>query len=88
MGSPGPYWQLPSITKDKLDLLICGEVNEWELVGYVRDAQAYGHTLGLIVIGHQPTEEAGMAYLAQWLRPKLQDIPVTHVSSGFPLKTV
>ena len=88
VGSPGPYWQLPSVTKDRLDLLICGEVNEWELVEYVRDAQTYGHKLGLIIVGHQPTEEAGMAYLAQWLRPKLQNIPVTHVSSGFPLRTV
>ena len=88
VGSPGPHWQLPSVTTDRLDLLICGEVNEWELVEYVRDARTYGRTLGLIIVGHQPTEEAGMAYLAQWLRPKLQDIPVTHVPSGFPLRTV
>ena len=42
VGSPGPYWQLPAITNDRLDLLICGEVNEWELSEYVRDAQTYG----------------------------------------------
>ena len=68
----------------RLDLLVCGEVNEWELTEYVRDTQAYGHNLGLIIIGHQPTEEAGMAYLAEWLAPRLPDI--SHVSSGYPLK--
>ena len=86
VGSPGPYWQLPSITNDKLDLLICGEVNEWELSEYVRDAQTYGRTLGLIIVGHEPTEEAGMAYLAEWLEPKLPGISIAHVPSGYPLR--
>ena len=88
VGSPGPYLQLPAITDDTLDLLICGEVNEWELTEYVRDAQTYGRKLGLIIVGHEPTEEAGMAYLAEWLRPKLSGITVTHVSSGYPLTTL
>ena len=86
-GSPGPYFQLPSIKEDKLDLLICGEVDEWALTEYVRDAQTYGHKLGLIIVGHQPSEEAGMAYLAEWLEPKLPNIPISHIPSGYPLKT-
>ena len=88
VGSPGPYRHLPSITSDKLDLLICGEVGEWELTEYVRDAHTYEHTLGLIIVGHQPTEEAGMAYLAEWLEPKLPGILVTHIASGYPLTTI
>lgn len=88
VGSPGPYWQLPSVTNDKLDLLVCGEVSEWELAEYVRDARTYGHALGLIIVGHQPTEEAGMAYLAEWLEPKLLGVHVTHVPSGYPLTTI
>lgn len=87
VGSPGPYWQIPSITKDRLDLLVCGEVAEWELAEYVRDARFYGYKLALVVFGHQPSEEAGMAYLAQWLAPKLPGIPVTHIPSGYPLQT-
>ena len=88
VGSPGPYWQLPSVTEDRLELLICGEVNEWELSEYVRDAQTYGHKLGLIIVGHEPTEEAGMAYLAEWLGAKLPNVPIAHVPSGYPLKAV
>ena len=88
VGSPGPYFQLPAITRHRLDLLICGEVNEWALTEYVRDAQTYGHKLGLIIVGHQPSEESGMAYLAEWLKPKLSDIPISHVPSGYPLRTL
>ena len=88
VGSPGPYLQLPAITRDKLELLICGEVNEWELTEYVRDARTYERKLALIIVGHEPTEEAGMAYLAEWLAPKLPGISVIHVPSGYPLRTV
>ena len=87
VGSPGPYLQLPLVTEHKLELLICGEVDEWALTEYVRDAQTYGCKLGLIIVGHEPSEEAGMAYLAEWLTPK-SGVPVTHVSSGYPLKTL
>ena len=87
-GSLGPYWQLPSITNDKLDLLICGEIDEWALSEYVRDARTYGHNLALMIVGHEPSEEAGMAYLAEWLKPKLPGLTVTHISSGYPLTTV
>ncbi len=87
VGSPGLYFQLPSVREDRLDLLICGEVDEWALTEYVRDAQTYGRKLGLIIVGHQPSEEAGMTYLAEWLEPKLPKVPITHISSGYPLKT-
>ena len=88
VGSPGPYLQLPAIKEHKLELLVCGEVNEWELTEYVRDARTYGAKLALIVVGHEPTEEAGMAYLAEWLAPKLSGVSVTHISSGYPLRTL
>ena len=88
VGSPGPYLQLPAITEHKLELLICGEIDEWALSEYVRDAQTYGRKLGLIVVGHEPTEEAGMAYSAEWLEPQLPGIPITHIPSGYPLKTL
>lgn len=88
VGSPGPHRQIPSVTSDKLDLLLCGEVDEWALSEYVRDAQTYGRKLGLIIVGHEPSEEAGMAYLAEWLKPKLPGILIQHIPSGYPLKTV
>ena len=88
VGSPGPYLQLPLITEHKLDLVICGEVDEWALSEYVRDARTYGHKLALMIVGHEPSEEAGMAYLAAWLKPKLPGLDVTHISSGYPLTTV
>ena len=88
VGSPPGNWHIASRTQDGLELLICGEIGETDLAEYVRDANYYGQNLGLIVVGHQPSEEAGMAYLARWLQPQLPDVPVTHIASGFPLRMI
>jgi len=88
VGAPGWRYQHMAITKGNLDVLVCGEVNEWETPEYVRDAVAQGRPLGLIVLGHANTEEAGMAYLAEWLAPKVPGIPITHVPAGDPFRVV
>jgi putative NIF3 family GTP cyclohydrolase 1 type 2 len=66
------------------DVLICGEAREWEAYEYVRDAAAAGFRKGLIVLGHCASEEPGMEYLAEWLRPRLPGVPVRHVPAGDP----
>jgi hypothetical protein len=42
---------------------------------------------GLIVLGHVVSEEAGMAWLAIWLRERLPALTVTHLPAGEPLRT-
>jgi putative NIF3 family GTP cyclohydrolase 1 type 2 len=71
-----------------VDALIAGEVAEWETTEWVRDAIAQGRPKGLIVAGHQRTEEPGMAYLAECIRERQPGIPVTHVASGDPFASV
>ncbi len=68
------------------DVVIAGEVHEWETAEYVRDAQYQGLNKALIVTGHAVSEEAGMAYLAEWLRERLPDLPITHLPSGDPFQ--
>ena len=46
---------------------------------YVRDAMCLGKNKALIVTGHAASEEAGMAYLAEWLRERIPDVPITHI---------
>jgi putative NIF3 family GTP cyclohydrolase 1 type 2 len=36
----------------------------------------------LIVLGHAKSEEPGMAYLVEWLKSLVGDVPVTHVPVG------
>ena len=85
-GAWGGKIQMNSIIADKPDVLIVGELSEWETAEYVRDARLLGDKLSLIVIGHAMSEEPGMEWLAQWLQSRLPGIPITHIPSGNPLK--
>lgn len=62
------------------DVVMVGETNEWETCEYVRDAISLGSPKGLIVLGHGNSEDAGMRYLVDWLKPRIDDgIPVHHI---------
>ena len=82
VGAPGGRWQIDVLAD--VDLLIAGEVAEWETTEYVRDAIAQGIPKSLIVAGHEPTEEAGMAAFVDWVSPLFPGLPITHVPSGNP----
>lgn len=71
------------VEKD-IDVMVCGEITEWTSCSYVRDAAMLGKRKGMIVLGHNRTEEAGMKYLPDWLQPLVGDIPVCFISSGDP----
>lgn len=85
-GAAGGRRQMQLLAGEKPDVLIVGEVNEWETAEYVRDAQAMGSNMSLIVLGHAESEEPGMEWLVGWLSPKVKDIRVTHVASGNPFR--
>ncbi len=65
--------------------MVCGETSEWQVYEYVRDANSLGLHKGLLVIGHERSEEPGMAYLAEWLKGRLPGLAITHVPAGDPL---
>ena len=68
-----------------VDVLVVGEVREWETTEYVRDANWQGdEQKGLIVLGHALSEEPGMKWLAQWLTPRLPNVIVVHQPCGDP----
>lgn len=85
VGSPGGKWQIEALRGD-VDVVITGEINEWETCEYVRDAIYQGLSKGLIVAGHEVSEEAGMTYLVEWLRPRFPGVPITHIPSGDPFQ--
>ena len=65
-------------------VLVCGEINEWETAEYVRDSNAIGQNLALVVIGHAASEEAGMQHVASWLEPIVPGIPIRFIAAGDP----
>jgi putative NIF3 family GTP cyclohydrolase 1 type 2 len=82
VGAPGGRVQISLLPH--VHVLIAGEVAEWETTEWVRDSITQGSPKGLMVAGHQHSEEAGMDYLAQWLRERQPTIPIWSVSSGDP----
>ncbi len=88
VGSPGGRWHIRALSEANVDVVICGEVNEWDTTEYVRDAQRLGLQKAAVVIGHANSEEAGMRWLADWLREQLPDVPVAHVPAGDPFRFV
>lgn len=85
-GAVGGKRQIESIMKEKPDVLICGESNEWETPEYVRNAVEMGQKLSMIEIGHSASEEGGSEFLTSWLRKYTPEIPVAHIPSGNSLQ--
>jgi putative NIF3 family GTP cyclohydrolase 1 type 2 len=69
-----------------LDVIVAGEILEWTLCAYVRDAAQLGLKKALIVSGHNRTEEAGMKHLPEWLTTFLPGLPVFFVEAGDPYR--
>lgn len=85
-GAAGGGSQIKLLQQEKPDLLIVGEVNEWETPEYIRDARSTGSNMSLMVLGHAESEEPGMEWLVPWLQPKVGDIKVKHIPSHNPFK--
>lgn len=83
-GAWGGQRQIAVVEKEKPDLLIVGEVHEWETAEYIRDARQLGSKTALIILGHSASEEPGMAWMAEWLQPKIPGLKVTHIASEDP----
>ena len=67
-----------------VDVIVAGEVREWESVEYVRDKVFSGEKKGLILVGRVASEEPGMNVCANWLKTFVSEVPVRHISAGDP----
>lgn len=83
-GASGGQRQIGTVEKEKPDVIIIGEVHEWETAEYIRDARSLGSKTALIILGHSVSEEPGMEWLVDWLQPKVKGINVTHIASNNP----
>ncbi len=88
VGMAGGKFPIEMVGRDDIDVLVCGEINEWETSEYVRDALHFYQEKGLLILGHVNSEESGMKWCADWLRPLLPGMEITHVSAGDPFHFV
>lgn len=70
----------------KPDVILCGEVTEWTLPAYVRDAYQMGMAKAILILGHERSEEWGMKHLPEWMRSVTGDIPVEFIDAGEPFQ--
>lgn len=70
--------------ENKLDLLICGDITEWTISAYVRDAAAMGMNKGMLVLGHERSEEMGMKHLGKWLKDITGNHEIQFIDAGEP----
>lgn len=85
VGSPGIAAQLAALRHPEVDVMLIGETSEWAIGEYVRDANATGRDIAMVLAGHRNSEEAGMAWIARWLSRELA-IDVHHLPAGDPFQ--
>jgi len=72
------------LARPDVDVLIGGETREWEVVEYAQDIITTGKKKGLILLGHVVSEQSGMKYCAEWLRPFVTEVPVEFIAAPEP----
>jgi putative NIF3 family GTP cyclohydrolase 1 type 2 len=83
-GSSGFAKEARALEIPDVQVLITGEPREWETVEYVADAVTEGKSKALIILGHVPSEQAGMDECARWLKTFVSEVPVVFVPARDP----
>jgi putative NIF3 family GTP cyclohydrolase 1 type 2 len=83
-GASGGQKQVGLVETEKPDVLVIGELSEWETAEYIRDSQLLGKKTSLIILGHAASEEPGMEWVAEWLKPMFPSLDITHIPSRDP----
>ena len=87
-GAAGFERETHALERDDVQVLLVGETREWETVEYAADAVSQGRNKALIVIGHIPSEQAGMEECARWLKGFVKTVPVEFVAAKQPFWTL
>jgi putative NIF3 family GTP cyclohydrolase 1 type 2 len=76
--SPAIMWQRYSQT----DMILAGEVREWENTLYAADMFTAGEKRALVTIGRVASEDPGMRVCAAWLATIVKEVPSRWISAG------
>jgi putative NIF3 family GTP cyclohydrolase 1 type 2 len=83
-GAAGMQREIGALENPDIQLLITGESREWETVEYAADAVQRKENKALIVLGHIPSEQAGMEECTRWLKTFVSEVPVKFVPAAQP----
>jgi putative NIF3 family GTP cyclohydrolase 1 type 2 len=83
-GAAGFVRETHALERDDVEVLLLGETREWETVEYAADAVTEGRRKALIVIGHIPSEQAGMDECTRWLQTFVTNVKIEFVPAKQP----
>jgi putative NIF3 family GTP cyclohydrolase 1 type 2 len=66
------------------DLIVAGEVREWENTHFAADLRTVGEKPGLVTIGRVASEDPGMRLCASWLKTVVKEVPIRWIGAGDP----
>ena len=88
VGAAGGPLHFKLLKETDADVVICGELNEWEASEYIRDANHQGQKKAILAIGHANSEEAGMVWFMNWLKNLYPDLTIMHIPAEDPFLVV
>ena len=68
----------------EVDMIIAGEVREWENTFYAADIFTIGEKRALVTIGRVVSEDPGMRACAEWLKTFVKEVSVKWIGVGDP----
>ncbi len=78
--TPATMWKRYSET----DMIVAGEVREWENTFYAADIATAGEKRTLITIGRVVSQDPGMRLCADWLKTVVNEVPARWIGAGDP----
>jgi putative NIF3 family GTP cyclohydrolase 1 type 2 len=64
------------------DLIIAGEVREWENTHFAADLFTAGEKHGLVTLGRVVSEDPGMQSCSAWIKSIVKEVPVQWIAAG------
>jgi putative NIF3 family GTP cyclohydrolase 1 type 2 len=83
-GAAGSAKQIELLEREDVEVLLIGETPEWETVEYVADAVTERKPKALVILGHIPSEQAGMEECARWLKTFITEVPIEFIPASEP----
>jgi putative NIF3 family GTP cyclohydrolase 1 type 2 len=78
--TPAAMWQRYS----EVDMIVAGEVREWENTHYAADMFTAGEKRALATVGRVVSEEPGMRACAEWVKNVVKEVPAIWIGAGDP----
>jgi putative NIF3 family GTP cyclohydrolase 1 type 2 len=78
--TPAIMWQ----RYGEVDMVIAGEVREWENTFYAADIFTAGEKRVLVTVGRVVSEDPGMRACADWFKTVVKEVPSRWIAAGDP----